>query len=239
MTDGERVEIVKQIFSTVTGKYDILNRFLSLRRDVAWRDFCVGKMRLFETYRVLDVATGTADLAIAAVRHYPNCRAVGVDFVREMIGVGLQKVRTRHLGGSVEVLCGDALCLPFPDCCFDVAAIAFGIRNIPDKIAALKEMTRAVAPGGQVMVLELTFPQNRLIRQVYDVYLNRLLPRIASIFSLNPAAYRYLGDSIVNFPSPEGLVGLMEDAGLEGVKKYSLTLGITHLHVGVRPPAEG
>ena len=234
-TDGERIEMVKEIFATITGKYDFLNHFLSLRRDIAWRRFSVKKMRFFNTYRMLDVATGTADLAIGVAHEHLRARITGLDFVQEMMDVGLVKIQREHLSDRVKMLRGDALYLPFSDGCFDVAAIAFGIRNIPDKIGAIKEMVRVVVAGGQVMVLEMTFPRNGLFRKVYHVYLNRILPRLARAFSPDPGAYHYLGDSIMNFPAPDDLAKLMEKAGLNEVGKYSLTLGITHLHLGVKP----
>ncbi|NVM21357.1 MAG: bifunctional demethylmenaquinone methyltransferase/2-methoxy-6-polyprenyl-1,4-benzoquinol methylase UbiE [Desulfobacterales bacterium] len=238
VTDAERIEMVKEIFSTITGKYDFLNHFLSLRRDIAWRRFTAGKMRFFNTYRMLDVATGTADLAIDVARRHPNARITGLDFVKEMIDLGGAKIQVKLLSDRVRMLRGDALCLPFADNCFDVAAIAFGIRNIPDKIAAIKEMMRIVAPGGQVMILEMTFPQNGPFQKLYNVYLNRILPYVARTFTANPGAYHYLADSIMHFPSPEALAGLMEKAGLTNVEKHSLTLGITHLHVGVKPEVQ-
>ena len=235
VTDLERIEMVKEIFATITGKYDFLNHFLSLRRDIAWRRFSVGKMRFFDTHRMLDVATGTADLAIGVARKHWRIRVTGLDFVQEMIDFGRVKVQMKHLSDRIRVVRGDAVYLPFSDRSFDVAAIAFGIRNIPNKIGTIKEMARVVVPGGQVMVLEMTFPRNGPFRKLYDVYLNRVLPRMARAFSPNPEAYHYLGDSIMNFPTPDALVRLMGQAGLKKVRKYSLTLGITHLHVGIRP----
>lgn len=159
MTDAERIRAVKGIFSTVTGKYDFLNHLLSLRRDIAWRRFAVQRMRFFETRRFLDVATGTADLAIEAARQYPALQVTGVDFVQAMVEMGRRKIEDRGLLKRIELLRGDALALPFPDQSFDVAAMAFGIRNIPDRTRSLEEMRRVVIPKGQVMVLEMTFPQ--------------------------------------------------------------------------------
>jgi len=235
MSDAERIRTVKEIFSTVTGKYDFLNHFLSLRRDIAWRRFAARKMRFFRTDRFLDVATGTADLAIQAARKHPSIRVTGLDFVQAMMNLGLMKIANKGLSDRVRLLRGDALALPFPDHCFDVAAIAFGIRNIPDKSRALKEMRRVVVPGGQVMVLEMTFPRNSLFQGFYHLYLNRILPRIAGAFSNNPAAYEYLADSIMNFPDPKAFSRQMEEAGLVQVEKYPLDFGVTYLHIGVNP----
>ena len=128
----------------------------------------------------------------------------------------------------------DALQIPFEDNSFDVTGIAFGIRNIPDRNHALSEMLRVTVPGGQVMVLEMTFVQNRFFKLIYHVYLNYLLPVLAKIFSDNPAAYYYLADSIMNFPTPDEFAKLMEEAGMIHVEKYPLTFGITWLHIAVK-----
>jgi len=235
LADNERIGIVKEIFSTVTGRYDFLNHFLSLRRDVAWRNFTTRKMRFFQTFRLLDIATGTADLAIDAVRSHPSIQVTGLDFVEEMIDLGHAKVEKRHLSESVRLLQGDALALPFRDNSFDVAAIAFGMRNIPNKILALKELRRVLVAGGQAMILEMTSPPNPFFRAIYHFYLGRILPLMAKPFSGNPAAYYYLGDSIRNFPAPEAFVVTMEKAGFASVEKHSLDFGITYLHIGVKP----
>jgi len=239
VTDDEHVDMVREIFSTITGKYDFLNHLLSLRRDIAWRRSAVRKMRFFRTYRLLDVATGTADLAIDAAYRHPRIQVTGVDFVREMMDLGRAKIKKKRLSDSIRLLMGDALDLPFPNSSFDVAAIAFGIRNIPDKIRSLREMVRVVVPGGQVMVLEMTLPRNSLFRSVYQAYLARMLPTLARAFSKNPAAYGYLANSIASFPTQEGFANLMEEAGLTRVEKHSLTLGITHLFIGVKPGPSG
>jgi demethylmenaquinone methyltransferase/2-methoxy-6-polyprenyl-1,4-benzoquinol methylase len=235
MTDTERIRTVKEIFSTVTGKYDFLNHLLSLRRDIAWRRYTVRRMRFFRTHRFLDVATGTADLTVEAARTHTFVKATGLDFVQAMITVGTTKITDKGLSDRVRLLRGDALALPFPDHSFDVAAIAFGIRNIPDKLRALQEMKRVIVPGGQVMVLEMTFPRKSIFQGAYRLYLHRILPRIARGFSRNPAAYEYLADSIMNFPDPDTFARLMEEAGLVHVEKYPLDFGITYLHIGVKP----
>ena len=234
VTEGERVGMVKEIFSTITPRYDFLNHFLSLRRDIAWRRFAVKKMHFFKTKRFLDIACGTGDLSIDAAHRYPEITVNGVDFVREMIQAGREKIEQEKLAGRIQFMTGDALHLPFRDNSFDVAAMAFGIRNIPDRQGALREMLRVIVPGGQVMVLEMTFTRNRLFRAFYNIYLNHILPRLARRFSSNPAAYHYLADSIMSFPSPDEFTGLMEGVGIENVDAYSLTFGVTYLHVGTK-----
>ena len=192
-------------------------------------------MRFFQTSRLLDVATGTADLAIDAASKYPAIQVTGVDFVREMIELGHVKVEKRGLSDRIRLFRGDALALPFREGSFDVAAIAFGIRNIPAKIAVLQEMRRVVVPGGQVMVLEMTSPSSPLFKRIYHLYLNRILPRMASAFSRNPGAYYYLADSIKNFPAPQAFAKMMEKAGLARVEMHPLDFGITYLHIAVKP----
>ena len=232
ITDQERIRMVREIFSTITGKYDFLNRFLSLRRDVYWRRFTAKKMRFINTNRYLDVACGTGDLSIAAAVCHPHISVTGVDFVAEMVDTARNKVRKKKLENRLEIIQGDATELPFEDNRFDVAGMAFGIRNIPDRRRALSEMLRVVVPGGQVMVLEMTFVQNRFFKFIYYLYLNFLLPAFARLFSKNPAAYHYLADSIMNFPTPDEFAKILENVGMVQVEKYSLTFGIAWLHIG-------
>jgi len=235
ITDTERIGMVKEIFSTITGRYDFLNHLLSLRRDVAWRRYAIKKMRFFKTDLLLDVACGTGDLTIGAALRYPKIHAVGIDFVSEMVKAGKRKVERKGLSKKIALMQGDALELPFRDNTFDVVGIAFGIRNIPDRQGALREMLRVTVPGGQVMILEMTLIQNRIFKLLYRVYLNYLLPMFARLFSSNPAAYHYLVDSIMHFPSPDAFAHLMEEAGMINIEKHPLTLGITWLHIGKKP----
>lgn len=231
-SDEERVGMVKEIFSTITGRYDFLNHFLSLRRDIAWRRFAIKKMAFFKTKRFLDIACGTGDLSIQACIEHRDISVAAADFVYPMVKVGKDKAEQRGLTGRINFIQGDALSLPFGDNTFDVAAMAFGIRNIPKRVDALKEMLRVVVPGGQVMILEMTFIQNRFFKLFYYIYLNFLLPLMAKVFSKNAAAYHYLADSIMNFPTPEEFAAFMGKTGIADVKIYSLTFGIACLYVG-------
>jgi ubiquinone/menaquinone biosynthesis methyltransferases len=235
ITDKERIGMVREIFSTITGKYDFLNHFLSLRRDIAWRRFAAKKMRFFKTNRYLDVACGTGDLSIAAALEHPQISVAGIDFISEMVQAGKSKIEKKKMTKKIMLTQGDALRIPFDDNTFDVTGIAFGIRNIPNREQALKEMIRVTLPGGQIMVLEMTFIQNRFFKFLYYVYLNYLLPLFAKIFSTNPAAYHYLADSIINFPSPEQFAHIMKNTGMINIEKYPLTFGVTWLHIGIKP----
>ncbi len=228
----QHIGMVREIFSTIPGRYDFLNHLLSLRRDVVWRRFAIGKMRFFETFRLLDIATGTADMAIEAADIWPEISVHGIDFVIEMLFPGKVKIGERGFAGRVELSQADATALPFPDGSFDASSIAFGIRNIPERLIALKEMRRILVPGGRAFILELNAPQNRLWRKVFAPYLLKALPRIARLFTRNPAAYVYLADSILHFPDPPRFMALMKEAGFSDIEHYSLTLGITSLYIG-------
>ena len=232
MSDDQRIGIVKDIFASVTDKYDFLNRFLSGWRDVAWRKRTVQEMNFFNTNRFLDVATGTGDLALDCANTYPDVNVTGVDFVQEMVDNGLKKVENQNLTERVILKWGDATNLEFDDNSFDVTAIAFGIRNIPDKEKALIEMRRIIVPDGQVMILELTTPEPGFWRSTYTFYLNGVLPKLAKWFTKNPAAYEYLADSIMNFPTRKEFLTLMESMGLKNCKAIPLTFGVCTLYIG-------
>jgi len=234
ISDAQRIGMVKEIFSTITGKYDFLNHLLSLRRDVAWRRFAINKMRFFSTNRFLDVACGTGDLSINACLKHRHIKAFGVDFVFPMVSAGKEKVEKKGLSGQLNFMQGNALRLPFCDNTFDVTGMAFGIRNIPDRTKVLREMLRVTVPGGQIMILEMNFIQNRFFKLFYYIYLNYLLPLMAKVFSKNAAAYYYLADSIMNFPSPDAFAKFMQETGMS-VKIYSLTFGVTCLYIGKKP----
>jgi len=192
-------------------------------------------MSFSNTSRFLDVATGTGDLAIDCAKAFPNIRVTGVDFVQEMVDHGIEKVISANLAKQVVLQKGDATALEFGDSSFDVAAIAFGIRNIPDREKALSEMQRVVVDSGLVMVLELTTPDPGFRRSVYSFYLNKVLPKVAKIFSKNYAAYEYLADSIMNFTTRREFVLLMESQGLLNCRVIPLTFGVCTLYIGQKP----
>ena len=233
MSQKQKVAIVKDIFSSITTRYDFLNRFLSLRQDIAWRDKTVKEMRFFKSYQFLDMATGTGDLAIDAVKMHPEIKATGLDFVQEMVDYGNNKIIKNNLEDRVELKWGDAINIQYEDNSFDVAAMAFGIRNIPDKIRALKEMKRVVLIDGQILILELTTPDPGFFKNLYSFYLNGLLPKIAKLFSSNPAAYEYLADSIMNFPTRSEFISLLESIGFKNIKAIPLSLGICTLYIAI------
>ncbi|HUW42054.1 MAG TPA: ubiquinone/menaquinone biosynthesis methyltransferase [Rectinemataceae bacterium] len=229
-----RGRLVKELFAEVSPTYDRLNHLLSFRRDIAWRRKTVEMMRFPSKRALLDVATGTGDLAIEAARRHPEIRVEGADFVEAMLELGRRKVEEAGLAARVRLGFGDATALPHGDGSFDVAAIAFGMRNIPDRLAALREMARVVVPGGQVMVLEFTFAPWRGFRGLYRFYLTRILPALARLVVRDASAYHYLVNTILAYPKPEAFDALMAEAGLSEIEHIGLTFGAVYLHIGIR-----
>lgn len=232
-TDSQKkIETVKEIFNNITPYYDRMNRIMSCRRDVHWRKFLVSQLPK-DAHKIVDVATGTGDVAIEIAKRRPEVEVTGLDFVQRMLDIGLEKIIRKNLQDRIKLINGDAMDLPFEDGSFDAATIAFGMRNIPDRRGAIKEMIRVVRPGGKVLVLEMTFPRNLGMRKFFDWYLNRVIPLLGSAITGNPSAYKYLSDSIHNFIHPDELKKIFEDVGLKDVQAFPLTLGITYLHEGV------
>ena len=230
----DRGVAVERMFSAIAPRYDFLNRLLSAGRDRAWRREAVAATALPREGSLLDVCTGTADMALEAARQFPDARIVGVDFSRPMIALGAAKIERARLTDRVRLEVAPAEALPFPDDSFDAATVAFGLRNVPDRQRGLREMRRVLKPGGRAVILEFTTPPGALLRRVYLWYFHRVLPRIGRLVSGHPSAYSYLPASVADFPSPEGLAAWMRDAGFHDVSYRLLTGGIVAIHVGVK-----
>jgi len=230
--DRERIENVKYIFSNIVPYYDLMNRLLTVRRDVAWRRLTAKRISPQAEY-LLDVASGTGDLTIEFARRAKKANIWGIDFSRRMLERGVMKVRRYGFDNRTAYLEGDALELPFKDDMFDAAAMAFGLRNTPNKLQVLREMRRVVKPGGEVLILEMTFPRNLRLRRFFIWYFNHVIPLLGRILAGNQASYQYLPDSIQDFLQPEELTKLMAEAGLTNIKEFPLTGGITYLHEGI------
>jgi demethylmenaquinone methyltransferase / 2-methoxy-6-polyprenyl-1,4-benzoquinol methylase len=232
-----QIRQVHSIFNRVVPVYDMLNHVLSGGQDIRWRNFAANCLRPGPTGRVLDVATGTGDLAlkIACLPHRPL--VIGLDLVPAMLEPALKKAEQR--GCQMRLLAGDGTKLPFADASFDAVTIAFGIRNIPRRHQALQEMLRVLVPGGRIYVLEFTTPQNPLVRRCYQRYLVRALPRIAGWISGDVDSYRYLAETILEFPTPEAFRQEMTDSGLAAARSYPMTRGVAWLHVAEKPCPPG
>jgi demethylmenaquinone methyltransferase/2-methoxy-6-polyprenyl-1,4-benzoquinol methylase len=232
---GEHLKLVKDIFTSIPKRYALINHVLSLGQDYYWRHQATKGLSFPVTGRFLDVATGTADVALAVCRRYPETRGLGVDLVDSMLSFGQSKVKKHGLTDRLSLIRADATRLPFADNTFDLATMAFGIRNIPNQRLALEEMTRVVVPGGQVIILEMGLPPSLTGKLLFYPYLRFALPLLARLFSPNREAYSYLADSVIAFGPPSAFLNLMEKAGLVKVSVTPLTFGITCCYRGLKP----
>ncbi len=222
------------MFDRIAHRYDLLNRVLSLGIDQRWRRQTVRALGLdgrSPPIRVLDVATGTGDLAIMIARRHRRVMVDGLDPSRRMLDVARSKVRGAGLTGRVHLVPGDAQALPYPDATFDGVTIAFGIRNVPDRLEGLREMARVTRPGGRVAVLELSEPGTGLLARLARFHIRTLVPRVGALLS-GAREYRYLQSSIAEFPPADDFAAMMEEAGLHMIRVRPLTMGVCHLFVG-------
>jgi demethylmenaquinone methyltransferase/2-methoxy-6-polyprenyl-1,4-benzoquinol methylase len=220
------------MFSAIAPRYDLLNRLLSAGRDRVWRREAIRAAKLPARGRLLDVCTGTADMALEAARQFQAATIAGVDFSAAMIGLGRKKIAGTHVEKRVHLSVATAEALPFRDQAFDGATVAFGLRNVPERRQALAEIHRVLRPGGRAVILEFTTPPGRLFRPIYLWYFHRLLPVIGGLVSGHRSAYVYLPASVADFPTPQELAAWMEQVGFRHVAYRLLTGGIVAIHVG-------
>jgi len=227
-------ESIRSLFDNIAPTYDFLNHLLSLGRDFYWRRRAVHELKGLEG-RILDMATGTGDVAIEIVHQDGHRRKVfGLDFSQPMIQRARQKVLKKSLSQAITLGLGDALSLPFRDNTFDASMMAFGLRNIVKKEQALSEMVRVVKKDGKVIILEFTFPKEGWMNRLYPVYFQRVLPRVGGLISGDRGAYSYLPDSVFHFPSAENYERIMKHAGLVDVGSQSLTGGVASVISGIK-----
>jgi len=230
----EKAGLVHEVFASVAGKYDLMNDLMSLGVHRAWkRDFVANSgVRLGQ--RVLDLAGGTGDIAaLMSKRVGRNGRVVLSDINEAMLDVGRQRLEDRGISGNVSYALANAEKLPFGDAEFDAVTIAFGLRNVTDKDAALAEMYRVLRPGGKALILEFSEVQPELLKKIYDGYSFGLLPVLGKLVAGDEDSYRYLAESIRKHPPQEELAQMMRDAGFDRVRFRNLTGGIVAIHSGV------
>ena len=221
------------MFDSIAADYDKLNHLLSLDVDKAWRKKAIREVR--PGGKVLDLACGTGDFAIAIARALPESHVTGVDLSTGMLSVMEQKVRDLGLEGRIESEEGDGENLRFEDSTFDRVTNAFGIRNCEEKEKGLEEALRVLVPGGKLVILELSRPDNKVLRWFYDLYFLNILPKIGGSVSGDKAAYSYLPASVKNFPGKKEFTAMMRDAGFERVTHKALTFGICRMYTGCKP----
>ncbi|MBW1744402.1 MAG: bifunctional demethylmenaquinone methyltransferase/2-methoxy-6-polyprenyl-1,4-benzoquinol methylase UbiE [Deltaproteobacteria bacterium] len=224
------------MFDRISATYDFLNRLLSFGTDILWRRKVARFLPSHRGQHVLDLATGTADQILALLEQSNRVKTgVGMDLAEKMLEIGRRKIRKRRLSEVISLMVGDATAIPVDDCQFDAVTISFGIRNIGDVKKGLGEMYRVLKPGGRLLILEFSMPQNRFMRAVVLVYLRHLLPCLGALVSRDAHAYRYLNETIETFPSGEAFCDLLRAASFTGVVAHAVPLGLPMIYQGDRP----
>lgn len=230
---NEQAETVCAMFKTITKHYDLLNHICSLGLDFWWRKVLVDGFVLGSASKILDMAAGTLDVSLYALKKHKQAHIVAGDICPEMLEVGKGKLKAKDVD-RIEIKIIDALSIPYAENSFDVVSIAFGIRNIEDKVKALTEMKKVLTVGGQLHVLELSPVKNPLLQKCYYFYLEKIMPQIAKLFGQRAEAYQYLAQSIKAFPSQEAFCGALKQAGFEFVQYKKLTFGIATLYTAIK-----
>lgn len=226
-------EKIAGMFDAIAGRYDLLNTVLSAGLDRYWRRRAIASLKLTGRERLLDVCTGTADVALGAVRRPGGARrAVGVDFSGSMLAHGRDKIRHARLGDRIQLIRGDAMALPVANESVDAATIAFGIRNVQRADVACRELVRVLKRGGRLAILEFGLPVIPAVRPLYLWYFNHVLPRIGRAVSRHDAAYAYLPESVGTFTFGDDFARILVDAGFSHVRARPLALGIVYLYTG-------
>lgn len=233
--EEEKKGRVKDIFTSIAGKYDLMNDLMSFGTHRLWKRFVLDKTGLRPGESAIDVAGGTADLAMLMARKVgEDGRVVVYDINMEMIAIGRDKCIDRGFVKDIEFVQGDAETIGFEDNTFHCATIGFGIRNVTHLETALKELMRVVKPGGRIICLEFSHPTSRIFGKIYDIYSFKVIPEIGNLITGNREAYTYLPESIRNFPSQEEFKKMMENIGLFKVRYYNLFNGIAAVHIGIK-----
>lgn len=234
LANGNKRIMVESMFDSIAWRYDFLNHFLSFGVDNRWRKRAI--RIISQHYRnpsILDVATGTGDLAIAAMKLNP-VRITGIDISRKMLEIGRIKLDRKGLSDRIELLQSDSEKMPFRDETFDVAMVAFGVRNFSDPLNGLKEMNRVIRNDGMIMVLEFSRPEGFLFSKIYNLYFRRILPAAGKLISGDRGAYKYLPESVGKFPDNKEFIKLLVMAGFTQLDQFKLSRGIASIYTGFK-----
>lgn len=226
-------EQVADMFNNIAGKYDFLNHFLSLGIDKGWRKKAIAEIAKVQPKNILDVATGTGDLAIAASKLNPD-KIIGIDIAAQMLDVGKKKLKEKGLTELITMQVGDSEALPFADNSFDAITCAYGVRNFEHLEAGLKEMCRVLRPGGKLAILEFSHPKQFPVKQGYQFYFKYILPTLGKLVSKHSTAYSYLPESVMAFPEGQRFCEILAECGFKEPKARPLTFGITTLYTATK-----
>ena len=222
---------IAAMFDRISPQYDALNHGLSLYIDKVWRQKTAKTVAKYHPANILDLATGTADLAIALASRNPKAHIIGMDISEKMMEIGNAKIKAQNLENQINLRLGDAASLPFGDNSFHAVTVAFGVRNFEDMEKGLSEISRVLKPNGQVFVLEFSIPEQFPVKQLYRFYFKRILPKIGKMVSKDPSAYTYLPESVERFPKPKDFQKMLAINGLRNISAKPLTCGIATLYV--------
>ncbi|MBI4772967.1 MAG: ubiquinone/menaquinone biosynthesis methyltransferase [Deltaproteobacteria bacterium] len=225
---------VKKMFESIAFSYDFQNSVLSLWQDARWRRILAKSLKFESGPLVLDLATGTAEVAMEICGRHAGARVIGVDFSPGMLSIGRKKIKAMGLENRIHLLVGDARRLPVGSVSFDCATISFGIRNIEERRVVLDEMRQALKEGGQLLIMEFDFPDVAVLNRLYGIYFNHILPPLGNWLSRTDYAYSYLVESIRGFPTDAEFRAEIAEAGFEQVKSRSLTFGIAKIYSGIK-----
>ena len=223
------------MFNNIAPTYDRLNHIFSFSIDRLWRGRVVRMVRRMKPQRIMDLATGTGDLAIKMAKRIPKAHIMGVDLSENMLAVAADKVRRKGLDDHIALYQGEAERLDVGDDVLDVVTIAFGVRNFGDIDGSLREIARALQKGGHLVILEFSTPRNPIVRHLYRLYSNHVMKPVGGIVSKDKKAYNYLPDSIEEFPDPERFLDIMRHAGFEQCRRKSLSMGIAQIYIAQKP----
>ena len=225
---------VKRMFERIAFSYDFQNSFLSLRRDSYWRRVMAQCLRLPGESLVLDMATGTGEVAVEICSHHPGARVIGVDFSPKMLSMGRRKAKLKKFDSRIHLTLADGRKLPLKSSSFEAATIAFGIRNIGERDLALREFYRVLKPGGQLLIMEFDIPDDPLLGTMYRLYFDYLLPPLGNWLSRTNYAYSYLASSVHDFPTEQGFLQEIAGAGFTSLGIKKLTYGIAKIFRGIK-----
>jgi demethylmenaquinone methyltransferase/2-methoxy-6-polyprenyl-1,4-benzoquinol methylase len=232
--NATKKEQVATMFNNISGTYDFLNHFLSLGIDILWRKKAIKELKSLKPKNILDVATGTGDFAFESIKILKPDQIVGVDISSGMLEVAKRKIAQRNLGHIFSVKLGDSEKLPFSDNQFDAITVAYGVRNYENLEKGLADMYRVLKPGGKIVILEFSKPQQFPIKQTYNFYFKHITPFFGKLFSKDGRAYSYLPESVAAFPDGKAFTNLMETVGFSQTKQTTLTFGISSIYTGIK-----